>query len=492
MSSSENNVSSSRRFPGWKIVPPMSLRNRIAFYYTVTTALLMAAVFAAILFSIHRIVYLHFDEELRHEAAEALQNARLKGKILSELQGLDELDSTGVKSAGGIAVSDSSIDAESGYIQLVDLRGRIVGKSGNLSDHALTFNAGYSGVRYFDGTVGTEQVRQVQVPLIDKKGEVLAYLVMAIPIEDILQIYFDLRNVMLASFPVIILFLFILTRAIAGKSIRPIEEVIATAETLTQENFGQRIPLPREHDELYRLSVTINALLDRLQEAFEREKHFTSDASHELRTPLAVVKGTLDVLVRKPREVGHYEEKIRYCLDELNRMSRLIDQLLVLARYEQGTVKLHIAPIELSEALESVMARLGSLASDKQISFVRKKLDEGQVSADPSMLDMILENIFTNAIKFSPSGSSIDIEVMRQSGLLIGTITDHGPGIPEDKLHRVFDRFYRVDESRSSGTGGFGLGLSIVKKLSDIQHISVSMTSREHEGTVFRLVFQRL
>ncbi len=478
-----------RRVPAGSILAPMSLRNRIAFYYTITTAILMALVFAAILFSVDRIIYLHFDQDLRHEASETLQNNRLNGRLFSELEELCPLDSTAVQ-PDSKKMPAGRISSDSGFIELVDRSGRMLATSLNLNKNLLTFNPDYSGVRYFNSTLGAEPVRQVQVPLIDKTGQIEAYLIVAVPTSNILQIYIDLKNIMLMSFPVIILFLFILTRAIAGRSIRPIEEVIATAETLTQENFGQRIPLPREHDELYRLSVTINALLDRLQNAFEREKHFTSDASHELRTPLAVVKGTLDVLVRKPRAIEHYEEKIRYCLDELNRMSRLIDQLLILARYEQGSVKLHIVPVEFSEALESVIARLGSLASDKQISFVREKLDEGQVSVDPFMLDMILENIFTNAIKFSPAGSSIDISVTRQSGLLLCTITDHGPGIPEDKLQRVFDRFYRVDESRSSGTGGFGLGLSIVKKLSDIQNISVSVTSQEREGTAFRLVFR--
>jgi len=487
----EKSFAVSSYLPSGNIFPPMSLRNRIAFYYTFTTALLMAAVFAAILFSIDRIVYLHFDQELRHEASEALQNARLKGKLFSELEKLCELDSTEVK-LNGNQVPVERISTDSGFIQIFDRKGRVVGKSLNLENHTLEFNPAYSGVRFFDSTVGPEPVREVQVPLVDKKGEVAAWMVVAIPTGNILRIFFDLKSVMLFSFPVIILFQFVMSRAIAGKSIRPIEEVIATAETLTQENFGQRIPLPRQHDELYRLSVTINALLDRLQEAFEREKHFTADASHELRTPLAVVKGTLDVLIRKPRAVEHYEEKIRYCLDELHRMSRLIDQLLILARYEQGTVKLHIAPLEFAPALESVISRMEPLAGEKGIVFVREKRDEGMVSADPAMLDMILENIMSNAIKFSPAGSSIEIDVARQSGLLVCTIADHGPGIPEDKLQRVFDRFYRVDESRSSGTGGFGLGLSIVRKLSDIQHIGVSVSSREEEGSTFRLVFQRL
>ncbi|NTU52449.1 MAG: HAMP domain-containing protein [Chlorobiaceae bacterium] len=490
MKRAEVNPSADRGLSAGARHPSLSLRNRIAFYYTVTTALLMALVFAVILFSINRIIYLHFDQDLRHEASETMQNARLSGKFFSEMEGFAEPDSGTVRSSGNKEAIER-LNSDSGFIQLVNRKGRVFARSQNLDNHTLEFNTGYSGVRFYNGAVGIEQVRAIQVPLINKKGETDAWLVVAVPTGNIIRIFLDLKNIMLASFPVIILFLFILTRAIAGRSIRPVEEVIATAETLTQENFGQRIPLPGKQDELYRLSVTINALLDRLQEAFEREKHFTADASHELRTPLAVLKGTLEVLIRKPRVVDHYEEKIRYCLYELHRMSRLVDQLLILARYEQGSVTLHIAPMEFSSALESVLSRMEPLALEKRISFLREKQADGMVSADPAMLDMILENILSNAIKFSPAGSSIDIDVVCQSGLLVCTITDHGPGIPQEKLLRVFDRFYRADESRSSGTGGFGLGLSIVRKLSDLQHIGVSATSREHEGSTFRLVFQQ-
>jgi two-component system heavy metal sensor histidine kinase CusS len=479
------------RVPAGSILPPISLRTRIAFYYTFVTALLMAVVFAAILFSMDRIIYLHLDEELRHESSEALQDALLKEKLFGQPESLHELGRTEGKLSGEMMPA-ARIDTDSGFIQFVDREGRIVSRSLNLKNDSLAFNSRYSGVRFFNSIVGTEPVRMLQVPLISTKGDVEAYLVVAIPTGNIFRIFHDLRDFMLLLFPVIILFLFILTHAIAGRSIRPVEEMIATAETLTQENLGQRIPLPHQHDELYRLSITINALLDRLQEAFDREKQFTADASHELRTPLAVITGTLDLLIRKPRVVEHYEERILYCLDELQRMSRLIDQLLILARYEKGTVRLHIVPLAFVPVLESAISRMEPLAGEKQITFVMEKRDDGMVSADSAMLDMILENILSNAIKFSSAGSSIEIEVVRQSGLLVCTIADHGPGIPEDKLQRVFERFYRVDESRSSATGGFGLGLSIVRKLSDIQHIGVSVSSRENEGSAFRLVFQRL
>ncbi len=491
MTSRQSSSTGLRLAPSGLRLPPISLRTRIAFYYTFMTALLMAAVFAAILFSIDKIVYLHFDEELRHEVEEALEEARMNERILNGLDGFRDLGRT-VAEYRELEEIANQRDVHAQFIQLVDSEGRVLSKSFNLAGNSLSFNAASSGVRYFDSTVGGVMVRQVQVPLVSQMGDVQAYLIIGIPTRSTMRVLQDLRNILLWSLPAIILLLFILARALAGSSIRPVGEVIATAESMTQANLHQRIPLPEKHDELYRLSVTINALLSRLEDAFAREKHFTSDAAHELKTPIAVVKGTLDVLVRKPRPVAQYEEKIHYCLDELNRMARLIDQLFMLARYEQKSVKPQIVPIEFSTVLEPVISRLEHLAGDKQLSFVRQNIEQSMVSADPAMLEMILENILSNAIKFSPAGSSIDIEVTRSPGQVICTITDHGIGIPEEHVQYVFDRFYRVDESRSSGTGGFGLGLSIVRRLADLQNIAVSLSSREHAGTAFRLVFQAI
>jgi len=477
-----------RHAAGGKSLPAMSLRNRMAFYYTVATAFLMAVVFAAILLMVDRIVFMHFDEELRHEVAETLEDAHIKGQIFNGFDSFRGIDGT-AEEVGEHKSLEKKKDLDSEFIQLVDSSGKVVRKSPNLSRNLLTFNSAYSGVRYFNSLIDSVQVRQVQVPLVNPNGIAEAYLIVAVPMKSAMIVLLDLQNIMLVSFPAIILILFILTRAIAGRSIRPIEEVIATAETMTQANLDQRIPLPRNHDELYRLSVTINALLDRLQDAFQREKQFTADASHELKTPLAVVKGTLDVLVRKPRESAHYEERIRYCLDELNRMARLIDQLLMLARYEDDTLNPNIAKIDIEASLQSVMSRLEPLTIEKLISIRMESTSSGTIAADPAMLEMMFENILSNAIKYSPAGSSIEIGIARRSALLVCTITDHGVGIPEEKLQNVFDRFYRVDESRSSSTGGFGLGLSIVRKLADLQHIGISVSSRENAGTIFEMTF---
>ncbi len=469
----------------------MSLRNRMALYFTSATAILMAVVFLVIFVTVDKVVYRHFDEELHHEVRETLSEAHIKSRDVCEFDRLKDIGldmaREGQEDERHAVRKVADIDPE--YVQLVDNNGKIVSKTANLARNVLSFEPSYSGVRFFNSAIGAAAMRQVQVPLVDGRGVVKGYLIVAVPLKSAMIVLHDLKFIVLVSFPVIILTLFVLTRLVAGKSIQPIEEVISTAETMGQANLELRIPLPQRHDELYRLSSTINALFDRLQEAFHREKQFTADASHELKTPLAVVKGTLEVMVRKPRSVPHYEERIRYCLDELNRMARLIDQLLLLARYESGKTSANICRRDLAPLLESLVSRMEPVAIAKNISLKIDSISLGAVSADQAMLEMMLENILSNAIKYSPEGSSIEIWAGSRSGKPVCAITDYGFGIPREKLQKVFERFYRVDSSRTSSTGGSGLGLSIVKKLADLQHIALSIDSRENSGTTVNLTF---
>ncbi len=478
-------------FKEWSV---MSLRNRIAFYYTFMTAFLIALVFAVIYLTVERIVYRQFDEEIKKEVSEILTDAKIsthdfKGFASFQNQDIDAAVQDNDNDNDNESKKNKKINVDTEFIQLVDKTGQIVNKSSSLSWCVLAFNPNQNGTASFNSNFGGVMVRQAQVPLINSNGVTEGYLIVAVPLKNAMIVLHDLQDIFFFSFPVIILTLFILTRLIAGKSIRPIEKVIATAEKMTHSNLDQRIPLPYHHDELYRLSATFNALLDRMEDAFQREKHFTANASHELKTPLAIVKGTLEVLVRKPREREHYETRIQFCLKELNRMARLIDQLLMIARYESNKMRPQIETVVLSPYVAGVVERMQPSASTKDISISVDDEENARIAADMGMLDMIFENILTNAIKYSPTGSLITIAIKRVANTILCSISDQGIGIPKEKLQAIFERFYRVDESRNSATGGFGLGLSIVKKLADLQHIKVTVTSETNRGTTFFLTF---
>ncbi|MEI8186222.1 MAG: ATP-binding protein [Chlorobiaceae bacterium] len=456
----------------------MSLRSQIAFYYTVATGLLIALVFMITYLIVENLVYRQFDEKIKNEVSEVFSKAHITNHDFKGFASFQNLD------------NKENIDTE--FIQLVTMNGEVVKKSSTLSWCALAFNPDHSGNAYFNNSFAGTMVRQAQIPLVNSKGLTGGYLIVAVPLKNAIIVLQDLKNIFLLSFPCIIVTLFVFTRMIAGKSIHPIEKVIATAERITQQNLHQRIALPYHRDELYRLSATINDLMDRLQEAFQREKQFTADAAHELKTPLATVKGALEVLIRKPREKEFYETRIRFCLIELNRMARLIDQLLMLARYESSTIRPNIEEVMLLPHIEKVVNRMKPSAMEKGISIKMDHTAAVSIATDPAILELILVNILSNAIKYSPNGSFITISTERIANKIVCSISEKGGGIQDEKINAVFERFYRLDMSRNSSTGGFGLGLSIVKKLADLLSITISLKSENNNGTTFFLMFNPL
>ena len=469
-------------------MPLMSFRNRIALYYTISTSLLIAIVFTGISFLVTRFVYSHYDDELMYEVTETRSDLDLKSKNLREVSHVKNFDDDDTDDEGE-KIKKGKADVDPEFIQLVDNQGRVIKKSENLSTDFLIFKASESKAVYFNGNVNGSMLRHLQVPLINKAGVPEGYLVVARPLKNAMTVLHDLQLVFLFSFPLIILTLFVLTRFIAGKSIQPINNIINTAENITQTNLNQRIPLPFHEDELHRLSTTINALLDRIQVAFQREQQFTADASHELNTPLSIVKGTLEVLIRKPRVIEHYETRVKFCLMELTRMGRLIDKLLVLALYDGNKISPNIETIILPHLIDDIAARMRTVANEKDIVITVGRSENEHIAADHAMLEMIFENLLSNAIKYSPTNSEITIAIERNGNTISCSIADQGIGIPDKDIPKIFERFYRVDESRNSKTGGVGVGLSIVKKLADLQNIKVAVQSDSKKGTIFSLTF---
>ena len=455
---------------GWQ---GTSLRNRIALFYTAATALLIGLVFTLIYLIVSNAVFRHIDDDLTRVSSVMIEKM--------ERRHYDDKEGHALTEKNDEEHRLPEVNPE--FIQFFDHESQIVRKSGNLQGNTLTRHEEQLCPVFFNSSLAGSPVRQAQMPVYRSDGSLAGYLTVAVPLKDALRVLKDLRTVLLVTFPGIAFFLFLLARGIAGRSIAPIGAVMATAEAITQENLDERISLPQHRDELYRLSSTINELLDRLQRAFQREKQFTADASHELKTPLASVKGTLEVLIRKPRDVAHYESRIRVAIGELNRMAALIDQLLMLARHDNERLQPNIREIDLVSHVETVMARMQPSAIERQITLTLQPSGAVKAAADPAMFDVMLMNIMSNAVKYSHEGSAVDVGLKRVNGSVACTVADRGIGIPAEKLPHVFDRFYRVDESRSSKISGSGLGLSIVRKLAELQNIKIDVKSRENVGT---------
>ena len=214
-----------------------------------------------------------------------------------------------------------------------------------------------------------------------------------------------------------------------------------------------------------------------------------SSVSHELRTPLATIRGTLEVLIRKPRSVEQYEEKVQYCIKEVDRMTELAEQLLVLARYDSGNIVPQINQISPAQIINRITARLANEIEQKQITLHKNLESKILVRSDESMLEIIFSNLIANAIKYSNSNSIVELSLLNFDSKTMIVIEDNGFGMDENQLKNIFDRFYRGDNSRNKSIRGVGLGLAIVKKMCTLLNLEIKVESAIQKGTKFTITF---
>ncbi|MEY4011570.1 MAG: Sensor histidine kinase RcsC [Bacteroidota bacterium] len=454
----------------------LSFKNRIASLYIITTALLIAVVFFVIYISVSFSVYSHVNDDIQSESAKHLTEIAVSNGNFQLIHKEEWMER-----------EHNTIDVNPVFVQFIDENQQLVEKSPNLKRSNLHFNPQIPFNQLFDYTLEGKSIRQTQLPIYQGKT-IVGYLLVAMSLENSVMVLNDLFKVLLIAYPSILVILFVIARLIAGRSIQPISSIMTTSNAITKDNLRSRIPLPKTKDELYILSKTINNLLDRLETAIEREKQFTSDASHELRTPLTVIKGTLEVLVRKPRTTQEYEEKINFCVTEVDRLNHLVDQLLLLARYENENQSLHIESVYLNGVLEDAIARQSLAIESKKIQILQTFDGDFYCTTDLHLFSIIINNLISNALKYSKENGVIDIQLKKRNNQIECVISDSGIGIPKTDLEKVFQPFYRSKAIHYPEIKGIGIGLSIVQRLCSLLSITVKITSREGVGTQVSLI----
>lgn len=456
-----------------------SFKNRIASNYIITTALLILVVFFVIYSIVRFSVYVRVNNEIKTEVTKHLKEI----EVIENCVLLIEEEEWKTSQFNKVEVSPA-------FIQFVDELGAMVEKSPNLKQKQLTYKASAPVNELFDTRLDDIAVRQIQVPLY-QGTKIIGYLIVAMSLEDSAMVLHNLFVVLLVAYPIILIILFLIARFIAGRSIKPISAIIETSNIITKDNLKSRIPLPQNRDELFILSQTINNLLDRVENAIEREKQFTSDASHELRTPLAVIKGTLEVLVRKPRNPEEYKEKIDFCVSEVNRLNHLVDELLLLARFENQKQTLKIEKVSLNAVFLEVISRNTTIIGEKKLKCIANFSKDFYVNTDSYLLCIIINNILTNAVKYSKPNDTINFDIIETEDQLLCSVSDNGIGIAEEDLQKIFDQFYRSKSNEHPDIKGTGLGLSIVKRLSLLLQINLQIESEENKGTKVILGFNK-
>jgi heavy metal sensor kinase len=276
--------------------------------------------------------------------------------------------------------------------------------------------------------------------------------------------------------------------SMARRALRPVEQISAQAQTISAERLGRRLPV-ESSDELGHLARVLNDLLGRLETSFEHMRRFTADASHELRTPLTAIRSVGEGALRGRDVNAAGREVIGSMLEEVERLTTLVDALLTLSRAEGGHVPLRREPVALFDLTQEVATHLSVLAEDKR-QHIDLRNDDGlaPIRADRAVLREALINLLDNAIKYSPEGAHIGVRLYGTDGRATVEISDQGPGIPPEHQARIFERFYRIDKARSRDMGGAGLGLAIAKWAIDVHGGSIQVECAPGGGSTFRVV----
>jgi len=295
--------------------------------------------------------------------------------------------------------------------------------------------------------------------------------------EDRAETLRNLRDVLLVAGPVALLLATISGYLLAGIALRPVDSMRRRAEEISAETAGERLPVPPTNDEIERLGKTLNEMLDRLEAALQRERDFVADAGHELRTPLALLRTELELALRHGRSVEELRETVRLSVEEVDRLTQLAEDLLLIARFEQGRLPLRIESFPTAELLESVARRFEwrALEAGRGVSASGAT---GEVRGDRLRLEQALGNLVDNALRHGQG--SVELSAAHVDGLVELHVTDEGGGFPSEFLEQAFERFTRSDHSRTGS--GAGLGLSIVQVIAEAHGGSAHAGSTERGG----------
>ncbi|HOY41117.1 MAG TPA: ATP-binding protein [Chitinophagales bacterium] len=449
-------------------------KKRIAIFNTIAVAITTFIVFVVIYYVVSFSSFQHLDNDIKAEMEEVFNNINWENDSI-QINKMPEWDEA----------EHQQIEVNPTFIQIVNIDGKAIFKSINLQDDYLLIHPNNNKTSFYNTTINTQKIRQGQFPIINKNKKTIGYLTIGVSQEESSSVLHNLFIVLCFTYLILVFVLYLIMYYVASKAIKPVQKLIQSASEINESNISSRLPLPNNKDEIYKLATTFNDLLNRIENSIEQQKQFTADASHEMRTPLTIIKGTLEVLLRKERTPEHYEQKINEVISQTDRLSYLFDQLLQLARAESNNTIIKKEKIILKEKIDHLINGGDLLLNKNQIKY--NIPSNCVVFADAALLDRILENIISNAIKYNTPNGNITFEWNEKSNSLL--IKDEGIGISKDQQPYLFNRFYRADNSRSSEIKGNGLGLSIVKKLCELQHIKISVESAENKGTSFTLQF---
>ena len=322
---------------------------------------------------------------------------------------------------------------------------------------------------------------------LSSKGR--AYVVEAgLPADDAFDTLRLFRSYLFLFAPLLLLIAAGVGYWMSRRALAPVDALVRTARAVSGNNLSTRLEKLHTGDELQRLSDTLNEMLDRIEASVSRITQFTADASHELRTPVSLIRTEAELSLRRARSQNEYQDSLRHILLEAERTTALIEQLLSVARADLGGETLQLQPVDLSTMLQGVAEAWKQVAAIRDLRFsTNLPHSDASVAGDENLLRRVADILLDNAFKYTPAPGSVSLSLEAREHFATITIQDSGIGIPQAEQGKIFERFYRVDKSRTRAQGGNGLGLSIAQWIITQHHGTVVVESRPGEGTTFRV-----
>ncbi|MBI4389176.1 MAG: heavy metal sensor histidine kinase [Nitrospinae bacterium] len=380
------------------------------------------------------------------------------------------------------------------FYRIYDESGNVGSRSKNIdaSQFPLT-QAAYTNA--VDGEVTYETfkvfetypIRVITMPVM--RNNVLVNLVqVGTSLEGVHETLRNLRIFLFTVVPATLMLTTLVGRFMARRALKPVAKITQTARAIAGGgDLSKRIPVPEEQDEIGSLATTFNDMMDRLENSFAQMRQFSSDASHELRTPLTVLKGQSELTLSKARSSHEYQEVLSSNLEEINYMSKILEDLFTLSKSDEGRIKLDFAPVDLGSIIVEVCKHGEVLAAEKNIAIVVSYLEPAQISGDAFRLRQMIWNLLHNGIKYTLPGGEVRISLQEKDDFAFLTVQDNGIGISENDLPFIFNRFYRADKARSRHDRGSGLGLSICKFIVESHKGEIQVESQLGVGTKFKV-----
>ncbi|MEK6784519.1 MAG: ATP-binding protein [Nitrospirota bacterium] len=459
----------------------MPLRVRLTLWYGTALALVLI-IFSVVLYVITaRSLRDTVDESLEDTAMTAVRSLEERGflplineeELLSQFPELTRIDK---------------------FFQIFSPSGTITIRSPNIKQHEVplsrtALDATFAGQKIFESAKYPKEppLRLISVPIV-YRGNLLYIVQVGTSMESVGETLQRFLVLLVVAIPIALAVSLAGGWFLAGRALRPVDKITLAAQRIAAGDLSQRLSMPAAHDEIGRLAATFNNMIGRLDTSFRQIRQFTSDASHELRTPLTVMKGETDLVLRRPRLLDDYKSVLESNLEEIDRMTRIVDELLFLSRADMGEVRVESLPVAMESLVEDIHRQAKLLAQDRNIEVLLGTIMPVVVQGDDLRLRELLLNLVENAMKYSYSGGKVEIALLNDGREARLSVTDYGIGIAPADHKKIFQRFFRTDVARGHTKKGTGLGLAICAWIAELHKGRIEVKSDLGQGSAFTVV----